>query len=189
MDICNRKVARFLNFFYLHSGGWSPHWVHSARRPFILGLLYLPRVIVRTENLVEWIGRGNRSTRRKPARAPLCPPQIPLDQTRARTRAAAVGSQRLTAWAMARPVRLFACWMYAYPALPVMYILHNDNFLTVSHAALRVTTSYELQHESTHWNQYVDEFTEQKVCLWILNGMGSLYTWEIHDVILKHEPF
>jgi hypothetical protein len=45
------------------------------------------------------IGRENRSTRRKPAPAPLCPPQIPLDQTRARTRAAVVGSQRLTAWA------------------------------------------------------------------------------------------
>jgi hypothetical protein len=43
------------------------------------------------------IGRGNRSTRRKPAPAPLCPSQIPLDQTRSRTRAAAVGSQRLTA--------------------------------------------------------------------------------------------
>jgi hypothetical protein len=43
------------------------------------------------------IGRGNRSTRRKPALAPLCPPHIPHDQTRARTRAAAVGSQRLTA--------------------------------------------------------------------------------------------
>jgi hypothetical protein len=43
------------------------------------------------------IRRGNRSTRRKPAPAPLCPPQIPLDQTRDRTRAAAVGSQRLTA--------------------------------------------------------------------------------------------
>jgi hypothetical protein len=26
-------------------------------------------------------GRGNRSTRRKPALTPLCPPQIPLDQT------------------------------------------------------------------------------------------------------------
>jgi hypothetical protein len=39
------------------------------------------------------IGRGNRSTRRKPAPAP----QIPLDQARDRTRAAAVGSQRLTA--------------------------------------------------------------------------------------------
>jgi hypothetical protein len=51
------------------------------------------------------IGRGNRSTRGKPAPAPLCPPQIPLDQTRARTRAAAVGSQRLTAWAMARTKR------------------------------------------------------------------------------------
>jgi hypothetical protein len=49
------------------------------------------------------VGRGNRSTRRKPAPAPLCPPQISYDQTRARTRAAAVGSQRLIAWAMARP--------------------------------------------------------------------------------------
>jgi hypothetical protein len=43
------------------------------------------------------IGRGYRSTRRKPTPAPLCPPQIPLDQTRVSTRAAAVGSQRLTA--------------------------------------------------------------------------------------------
>jgi hypothetical protein len=43
------------------------------------------------------IGRGNRSTRRKPTSAPLCPPQIPHDQTQARTRAAALGSQRLTA--------------------------------------------------------------------------------------------
>jgi hypothetical protein len=49
------------------------------------------------------IGRGNRSIRRKPAPAPLSLPQIPLDQTRARTRVAAVGSQRQTAWAMARP--------------------------------------------------------------------------------------
>jgi hypothetical protein len=49
------------------------------------------------------IGRGNRSTRRNQAPAPLCPPQIPRDQTRARTWAAEVGSQRLTAWAMARP--------------------------------------------------------------------------------------
>jgi hypothetical protein len=50
------------------------------------------------------IGRGNRSTRRKPAPTPLCPTQIPHDQTRDRTRAAAVGNQRLTAWAMARPL-------------------------------------------------------------------------------------
>jgi hypothetical protein len=40
------------------------------------------------------IGRGNRSTRRKPALLPLCPPQIP-HAARTRTRAAEVGSQRL----------------------------------------------------------------------------------------------
>jgi hypothetical protein len=41
------------------------------------------------------IGMGNRSTRRKPAPVPLCPPQTP--HARTRTRAAAVGNQRLTA--------------------------------------------------------------------------------------------
>jgi hypothetical protein len=43
------------------------------------------------------IVRGNRSTRRKPVPPPLCPPHFPLDQTQAQTRAAAVGSQQLTA--------------------------------------------------------------------------------------------
>jgi hypothetical protein len=43
------------------------------------------------------IGRGNRSTRRKPAPVPpLCPPQTP-HAARTQTWAAAVGSQRLTA--------------------------------------------------------------------------------------------
>jgi hypothetical protein len=42
------------------------------------------------------IGRGNRSTRRKPAPVPHCPPQTP-HAARTRTRAAAVGNQRLTA--------------------------------------------------------------------------------------------
>jgi hypothetical protein len=42
------------------------------------------------------IGRGNRSTRRKPAPVPLCPPQTPHAALK-RTRAAEVGSQRLTA--------------------------------------------------------------------------------------------
>jgi hypothetical protein len=46
-------------------------------------------------------GRGNRSTRSKPAPVPLCPPQIPHDLTRA----AAVGSRRLTACSMERPIR------------------------------------------------------------------------------------
>jgi hypothetical protein len=65
----------------------------------ITGLLYQPQMIDDGDCGVIGgikIGMGNRSTRRKPAPAPLCPPQIPHDQTRARTRAAAVGSQRLT---------------------------------------------------------------------------------------------
>jgi hypothetical protein len=43
------------------------------------------------------IGRGNRCTRRNPGPVPRRPPQIPHDLTLARTRAAAVGSRRLTA--------------------------------------------------------------------------------------------
>jgi hypothetical protein len=47
------KLSEYIPFFFnLRSGVWSPNWVHSARRPFT-GLLYLPRVIVRMENLVE----------------------------------------------------------------------------------------------------------------------------------------
>jgi hypothetical protein len=42
------------------------------------------------------IGRRNQSTRRKPAPMPLCPPQTP-HAAWPRTRAAAVGSQRITA--------------------------------------------------------------------------------------------
>jgi hypothetical protein len=43
------------------------------------------------------IGRGNRSTRRKPAPTALWAPQTPHDQPRTRTPTAAVGSQQLTA--------------------------------------------------------------------------------------------
>jgi hypothetical protein len=55
------------------------------------------------------ISKGKRSTRTKPAPVPLCPPQIPHDLTWARTRAAEVGSGRLTAWAMAGPGASQSC--------------------------------------------------------------------------------
>jgi hypothetical protein len=48
------------------------------------GLLYKPQMIDEGDCGAIGgmkIGRGNRSTRRKPAQAPLCPPQIPQDQT------------------------------------------------------------------------------------------------------------
>jgi hypothetical protein len=68
-------------------------------------LLYQPRMIDDDYGAVGGmrIGKGKGSTGRKPARVPLCPPQIPHDLTWDRTRTAEVGSQRLTAWAMARP--------------------------------------------------------------------------------------
>jgi hypothetical protein len=47
------------------------------------------------------IGRGEPKYSEKTCRVPLCPPQTP-HAARTRTRAAAVGSQRLTACAMAR---------------------------------------------------------------------------------------
>jgi hypothetical protein len=53
------------------------------------------------------IGRGNRSTQRKPAPMLLSPPQT-THAARTRTRAAAVGSQRLTACTTARPTSLHA---------------------------------------------------------------------------------
>jgi hypothetical protein len=64
-----------------------------------VGLLYQPRMFDDDYGADGGmrIGRGNRNTRRKPAPVPLCPPQIPHDLTWDRIRAAAVGSQRLTA--------------------------------------------------------------------------------------------
>jgi hypothetical protein len=47
------RKASLKNCLNSRSGGWSPNWDHSARRPLV-GLLYLPRVIVRMKNLVEW---------------------------------------------------------------------------------------------------------------------------------------
>jgi hypothetical protein len=58
-----------------------------------IGLLYQPKAIADGDCAASGgmkIGRGNRSTRRRPAPVPLCPPQIPHELTRA----AAVRSQR-----------------------------------------------------------------------------------------------
>jgi hypothetical protein len=77
--------------------GVESNWVHSALRPLI-GLLCQPLGDYDHGEIGGIIiGRGNRSTRRKPAPVPLCPPQKPHDLTWARTVAAAVVSQRLIA--------------------------------------------------------------------------------------------
>jgi hypothetical protein len=86
----------FLSFFLVSLGGvrLSPLGTSAT-----VGLLYQPWMIDDDYGAVGGmrIGRGNRITRRKPAPVPLCPPQIPHDLIWDRTRAAAVGSQRLTA--------------------------------------------------------------------------------------------
>jgi hypothetical protein len=77
-------------FFNWHSGG-----MESKLGPLGTSATYWPIVPAPGDcEDGEFDGmndRGNRSTRRKPALTPLCPSQIPLDQTRDWTRAAAVG--------------------------------------------------------------------------------------------------
>jgi hypothetical protein len=104
-----------LYFFFFSFLGWC-ETVHLVRRQLI-GLLYQPRMIDDECGAVGRmrIGKGNRSTRRKPASVPLYPPQIPHDLAWVRTRAAAVGTWRLAARAMARPSRFVLalmgwCW-------------------------------------------------------------------------------
>jgi hypothetical protein len=104
MNMWNRNR---LSFFLVSLGGvrLSPLGTSATA-----DLLYQPRVIY-DDNYGAvggmGIGRWNRSTRKNPSPVPLCPPQISRDLTWDRPRAAAVGSQRLTAWAMARPNRLY----------------------------------------------------------------------------------
>jgi hypothetical protein len=96
---CSESLQNFsilLLLLLLLLVGWDKSLGTAANS----GLLYKPQMINEDDCGAIGgmkIGRGNRSTRRKSAPAPLCPPQIPHDQTRARTWAAAVGSQRLTA--------------------------------------------------------------------------------------------
>jgi hypothetical protein len=108
LHICDRKILKFnlsctisqRHFFFL----WG-ETVHTVLRQ-LSGLLYQPQMIDDDECGAVCgmrICRGIRSIRMKPVPVPLCPPQIPHDLPWARTRPAAVGSRRLTAWAMARP--------------------------------------------------------------------------------------
>jgi hypothetical protein len=76
-------TAAFKYFFYYWWGGTK-----SLGTVATSGLLYKPQMIDEDDFGTTGgmkIGRGNQSTRRKPAPAPLCPLQIPHGQTRART--------------------------------------------------------------------------------------------------------
>jgi hypothetical protein len=85
------------------------------------GQLYLPRGGCDNGGFCGMkIGRGNRSTRKKPAPAPLCQPQIPLDQN---LTAVAVGSQLLTVWAV------WAFWAMARLNSVFVIEVHDNHLL------------------------------------------------------------
>jgi hypothetical protein len=81
-------------FFNLHSGGVESRSTRHCGH--LMAYCVSPGWLWANGEIGGMIGRGNRSTRRKPAPVLLCPPQTP-HAARTRTRAAAVGSQRLTA--------------------------------------------------------------------------------------------
>jgi hypothetical protein len=103
------------------------------------GLLYQPQMIDYGDcGAIHGMkfGRRNRSTRRKSAPMPLCPPQIPHDQTRARTWSAAVGSHRLTAWAMAKLTLEDVCiysYIYIYMCPFCLSVWSRDNIVWEPH--------------------------------------------------------
>jgi hypothetical protein len=101
IGILRMLIAYASPIYLLIYWGLDSIWIHSALW-LPIGLLCQSRVIIMMEKLVEWWLAGEiEVTRRKPAPVPLCPPQNP-HAARIRTRAAAVGSQRLTAWATPR---------------------------------------------------------------------------------------
>jgi hypothetical protein len=83
LSAVSTKIIVFYFFFIIGGVGLSPLGTVATS-----GLLYKPQMIDEDDCGAIGgmkIGRGNRSTQRKPAPAPLCPPQISHDQTRART--------------------------------------------------------------------------------------------------------
>jgi hypothetical protein len=114
-SIYDNTIVRIYIYFFKFCGG-------TLGTAATTDLLYQPRLIGEGdcgEIGGMKMGRENRTSRRKPAPASLCPPQIAHDLTRVLTRVAAAGSQRLTAWAMARP-------LYEYYFVYLNYL--NDHF-------------------------------------------------------------
>jgi hypothetical protein len=110
--------------------GW--HWTHLVLRP-LFGQSYQSRMIDDGDCGAIGgmrIGGVNRSTQRKSAPMPLCPPQIAHDLTRTRARAVAVGSRRVTTWATARIIGILVLHVIVPPFevfRPTVHSFPNSN--------------------------------------------------------------
>jgi hypothetical protein len=94
-------------------------------------------------------GRGNLSTRRKPAPVPLCTPQTPYDVSWDRTRAAGVGSRRLTlSW---RGGELIIKLTFLI-ILNTFLLLDSLSSVNISHKRRPWKSNFELQNINRNWH-------------------------------------
>jgi hypothetical protein len=121
--ICIYKISKVWKAFFLVVKGPAADAADALQR---WGLLCNP-VMKMTMMIIifcpfpsngapmEWNWQGKTEVLgEKPVPVPLCPPQIPHRLARDLTRAFAVGGRRLTAWAMARPLKglwFQGCWL------------------------------------------------------------------------------
>jgi hypothetical protein len=132
-------------YTYIHTYTHIPTYIHRYIHTFFYlvcevigtaatpGLLCQPRVIVkmiwRSRWNVDWQGKPKFSLEKTCRSATFVHHKIPHDQTRVWTRAVAVGSRRLTAWAMARPTYIhtycFPCMLHSVWISPVFIYLYE----------------------------------------------------------------
>jgi hypothetical protein len=90
---------------------------------------------------VEWNWHGKpEELGEKPVPVSLCPPQIPHGLTWDRTRAFAVGGRRLTAWALARPLR----YLFEHVVLKCMYESSLSDIIPRRHVLSRCCRARKL---------------------------------------------
>jgi hypothetical protein len=136
--------------------------VHLASWP-LFGLSYQPEMMDDdAEEEVRAVGRmirrGNRCTQRKPTTVSFCPPNIPHDMTRARARAAAMGSQR-NYYARGR--------MASSGMLRRVALVRTDNSEEFSASIIKVTRIGELG------TTLAVTSNRRSVCLCIHRNVGS----------------
>jgi hypothetical protein len=144
----NKSENHWSSFFLVYLRGVR---LSALGTSATVGLLYQPRMMDDDDYGAVGglrIGRGNRSTRRKPAPVPLCTPKIPHDLTWDRTRAAAMGSQRLTAWAIARPTTGLTSNRKMHSQKTDLYFPTNERQSSVCYTLITVACRFDCYNGS-----------------------------------------